>query len=104
MKKEGEQILRQMEEIKTLLKELDKIALKPKVLTNDEFLQQMIDYEKQEKKEGYIKRIKEFEMIKIHIQRLNGINKADNIIQLIPYFNNLIMELKSENNSNCLIF
>lgn len=58
MKKEGEQILRQMEEIKTSLKELDKIALKPKVLTNAEFLQQMIDLEKNEKKEGYKKKLK----------------------------------------------
>ena len=41
--------------------------------------------------------------MKIHFERLNGMSKAENIIELIPYFNNLIIELKSENKSNCLI-
>ena len=103
MKKEGEQILKQLGEIKTSLDELDKIALKPRVLTNVEFLQQIIDYEKQEKKDEYKKRIEIIEIMKIHFERLNGMSKAENIIELIPYFNNLITELKSENKSNCLI-
>jgi len=103
MKKEGEQILKQLGEIKTSLDEQDKIALKPRVLTNVEFLQQIIDYEKQEKKDEYKKRIEIIEIMKIHFERLNGMSKAENIIELIPYFNNLITELKSENKSNCLI-
>ena len=103
MKKEGEQILKQLGEIKTSLDELDKIALKPRVLTNVEFLQQIIDYEKEKKKDGYKKRIEIIEIMKIHFERINGMSKAENIIELIPYFNNLIIELKSENKLNCLI-
>ena len=36
MKVQGEEILRQMKEIKSSLEELDRIALKPRVLTNVE--------------------------------------------------------------------
>ena len=50
MKVQGEEILRQMKEIKSSLEELDRIALKPRVLTNVEYFQQMIDFEKEQKK------------------------------------------------------
>lgn len=50
MKVQGEEILRQMKEIKSSLEELDRIALKPRVLTNVEYFQQKIDFEKEQKK------------------------------------------------------
>ena len=50
MKKQAEEILQHMKEIKSSLEELDKIALKPRVLTNVEYFQQIIDFEKEQKK------------------------------------------------------
>lgn len=64
MRQEDEVIIRQMKDIKESLEELDKIALKPRVLTNAEYFQQMIDYEKKQKRAGYLKRIEELEMMK----------------------------------------
>ena len=64
MRQEDEVIIKQMKDIKESLEELDKIALKPRVLTNAEYFQQMIDYEKKQKRAGYLKRIEELEMMK----------------------------------------
>ena len=44
MRKEGENMLKEMKEIKNSLDELDRIALKPRVLTNVEYFEQMIDF------------------------------------------------------------
>lgn len=45
----GKSILKDMESIKTSLMELDKIALKPRIFTNEEYFKQMIEYEETEK-------------------------------------------------------
>jgi GTPase SAR1 family protein len=104
MKKQAEEILQQMKEIKTSLEELDKIALKPRVLTNVEYFQQMIDFEKEQKKSGYLKRIEGLEMMKNQAEQLNAMSKAEDITQLFPSFNNTINELKNKSKSSCLIF
>lgn len=64
MRQEGEVIIKQMKDIKESLGELDKIALKPRVLTNAEYFQEMINYEKEQKREGYLKRIEGLEIMK----------------------------------------
>jgi hypothetical protein len=56
MRKEGENMLKEMKEIKNSLDELDKIALKPRVLTNVEYFEQMIDFEKEKKKSRIYKK------------------------------------------------
>ena len=104
MKNESTFIINQMKEIKQSLEELDKIALKPRVLTNVEYFQQMIDFEKEHKKKGYLKRIEGLEMMKDQAEQLNAMSKAEDITQLFPNFNNVITELKSKSKSNCSIF
>ena len=104
MRKESEVIIKQMKEIKQSLEELDRIALKPRVLTNVEYFQQMIDFENQNKKPGYKKRVEGLEMMKGQAEQLNTMSKAEDITQLFPNFNNVITELKTKSKSNCMIF
>ena len=49
MRKEGENMLKKIKEIKNFLDELDRIALKSRVFTNVEYFEQMIDFEKEKK-------------------------------------------------------
>ena len=86
MKVQAEEIIKQMKEIKSSLDELDKIALKPIVLTNVEYFQQMIDFEKEQKKKGYQKRIEGLEMMKNQAEQLNAMSKAEDITQLFSSF------------------
>ena len=104
MRKEGEQIIKHMKEIKSSLEELDKIALKPRVLTNVEYFDQMIDLEKKQKKAGFQKRIAGLEMMRNRAKQLNTMSKTDDISQLFPSFNNVINELKNKSKTSCLIF
>ena len=104
MRQEGEVIIKQMKDIKESLEELDKIALKPRVLTNAECFNQMIYYEKEEKRPGCLKRIEGLEMMKNQAEILNAISKAEDITQLFPKYNNIITELKSKSKSSCILF
>ena len=106
MRQEGAVIIKQMKDIKESLEELDKIALKPRVFTNAEYFQQMIDNEKEQKLSGYLKRIEGLEIMKNQAEQLNAMSNAEDITQLFPKFNNVITELKSKSNTNssCILF
>ena len=104
MRKKGEEILKQMKGIKESLEELDRIALKPRVLTNVEYFQQMIDYEKEHKKKGYQKRIEGLEIMKNRAKQLDALTKTDDITQLFSNYTGVITELKSKSNSSCIIY
>ena len=43
-------------------------------------------------------------MMKNQAEQLNAMNKAEDITQLFPSFNNTINELKNKSKSSCLIF
>ncbi len=60
----GKSILKDMESIKTSLTELDKIALKPRILINEEFFKRIIEYEVSEKNPGYENRLKDLKRYK----------------------------------------
>ena len=104
MRQEDEVIIKQMKDIKESLEEFDKIALKPRVLTNAEYFQDMIYYEKEVKTPGYLKRIEELKIMKNQAKILNAISKAEDITQLFPKYNNIITELKSKSKSSCILF
>lgn len=93
-----------MKEIKSSLEELDRIALKPRVLTNVEYFEQMIDMEKKQKKAGFKKRIQGLEMMRDQAKQLNDLSKANDVSQLFPSFDGVINELKSKSKTNCNIF
>ena len=94
-----------MNEIKKLLEELDKIALKPRVLTNVEFLEVMIEHETDKKSPGYKKRIEGLEIMKNQAKQLNTMANANDITDLFQKYKNIISELKKNSQiSNCLIF
>ena len=104
MRQEDEVIIKQMKDIKESLEEFDKIALKPRVLTNAEYFNQMIDYEKEVKTSGYLKRIEELKIMKNQAKILNAISKAEDITQLFPKYNNVISDLTSKSKSSCILF
>lgn len=104
----GKSILKDMDSIKKSLIELDKIALKPRLFTNVDYFNQMIQYEEETKNPGYKGRINGFKMMRDQAIQLNEISNAEDITQLFPQFNNVIVELKKkkskEGSSSCLIF
>ena len=104
----GKSILSDMQMIKNSLIELDKIALKPRVLTNVEYFKQMIDNEKNEKNPGWEERVKGLESMLEQAKQINDISNAQDITNLFPQYNNILNELKSKktrnDKSSCSIF
>jgi GTPase SAR1 family protein/uncharacterized protein YnzC (UPF0291/DUF896 family) len=92
----GKSILKDMESIKTSLIELDKIALKPRVFTNEEYFKQMIEYEETEKNPGYENRVKGLKMMQEHARQINAISQAEDITHLFPQYNDILKELKNK--------
>lgn len=94
---EGENLLKEMKEIKKSLEELDKIALKPRVLTNVENFEKMIKYESTNKYPGYKKRIEGLEIMKNQAKLINAMANvnANDITELSLKYNNIISELKA---------
>ena len=90
MRKEENEISKRINEIKTILEELDKISLKPVNYYKAEIFQLMINEEEAQKNIGWQKRI---EVLKIMKER-EILKKVDDITQLIPSFNDVISELK----------
>ena len=64
----------------------------------------MIDYEKEQKLTGYLKKIEGLEMMKNQDELLNAMSNAEDITQLFPKYNNVISELKSKFKSSCILF
>ena len=84
MRQEGEVIIKQMKDIKESLEELDKIALKPRVFTNEQYFKEMIEYEETEKNPGWENRVEGLKMMRDQAKHINDISKAENISNLFP--------------------
>jgi len=91
----GKKILEDMQKIKNSLIELDKIALKPRVFTNEQYFKEMIEYEETEKNPGWENRIEGLKMMRDQAKQINDISKADNIANLFPQYNKILDELKN---------
>lgn len=76
--------------------ELDKIALKPRIFTNEEYFKQMIEYEETEKNPGYENRVKGLKMMQEHTKQINAFSKAEDITHLFPQYNGILKELKNK--------
>lgn len=103
----GKNILKDMECIKNSLMELDKIALKPRIFTNEQYFKDMIDFEQAEKNPGWENRVKGLKMMKEQAQQINALSKAEDITHLFPQYNNILKELrnkKSKKSDNCNVF
>ena len=94
MRKEENEISKRINEIKTILEELDKISLKPVNYYKAEIFQLMINEEEAQKKIGWTKRIEELKIMKEIKKQLDILKKVDDITELIPSFNDVISELK----------
>ena len=75
----GKSILDDMQKIKNSLIELDKIALKPRVFTNEQYFKEMIEYEETEKNPGWENRVEGLKMKRDIAKHINDISKAENI-------------------------
>lgn len=108
MSKLGKSILKDMESIKNSLMELDKIALKPRIFTNEEYFKQMIEYEETEKNPGYENRVKGLKMMQEHAKQINAFSKAEDITHLFPQYNGILKELKNKKpnkqGASCIVF
>ena len=105
----GKKILEDMQKIKNSLIELDKIALKPRVFTNEQYFKEMIEYEETEKNPGWENRVEGLKMMRDQAKQINDISKADNIANLFPQYNKILDELKNKkpdkaNSSHCIVF
>lgn len=103
----GKKLLFDMNSIKDHLNELEKIALKPKVLTDEQYFIDMIEFEEKEHKPGYKERIKGLEIMRDQAKQLNNILKTNDVSALFPTYSETIKELKQKNpntNFSCLIF
>ena len=108
MSKLGQSILKDMESIKKSLIELDKIALKPRIFTNEEYFRDMIQYEQSEKNPGWENRVKGLKMMQEQAKQINALSKAEDITHLFPQYNNILVELKNKKSNkgggSCLVF
>lgn len=104
----GKSILNDMEQIKVSLIELDKIALKTIKLTNEEYFKQLITFEEEEKKPGYLFRVKGLKMLQDYAKRINAFSKEEDITNLYPICDEILKELKdkvqNEQGNSCFIF
>lgn len=103
----GKKLLNDMNSIKDSLNELEKIALKPKVLTDEQYFIDMIEFEEKEHKPGYKERIKGLEIMRDQARQLNNILKTNDVSALFPTYSETIKELKEKNprcSFSCIVF
>jgi len=92
----GKSILDDMQKIKNYLIELDKIALKPRVFTDERCFKEMIEYEATEKNPGWENRVEGLTTMRDIAKHINDVSKAENISNLFPQYNNILKELKNK--------
>ena len=78
---------------KKCLSELDKIALKPRALLDEEIFNFLIEHENDEKRSGWEERIIKLKIMKELIQQIIKLSKVENIYQIFPQYNNVLKEL-----------
>ena len=71
------------------LSELEKIALKPRILADEQYITDMIEIEEKEHKAGYKERIQGLEIMMEQAKQLNNILKQ----MMFPIYSNHIIKL-----------
>ena len=102
-------ILEDIQKIKNSLIEIDRIALKPRVFTNEEYFKEMTLYEETEKNPGWVNRTEGLKTMRDKDKQINDISKADNFAYLFPQYNKILDKLKDKkplkgNTSHCILF
>ena len=90
----GKKLLNDMNSIKDCLSELEKIPLKPRVLTVEQYFIGMIEFKEKEHKAGYKERIKGLKIMRVQSKQLNNILKTNDVSALFPSCGENIKELK----------
>jgi len=104
----GKEILGCMQKVNTSMEKLERIALKPKVFTADEYFTQMIEHEIETKNPGWSGRVEGLKMI---AERAKGfrviteMDKSGDFTKLSPQYQELISQASKETGvkSNCSV-
>jgi len=90
MHREAQHMLTDMQTVKTSLGELDKVALKPRVFTNAEYFQQMIQHEQDSKQPGHEERIAGLRLLAERAETIEKFAQAENLEELFPQYRSVI--------------
>ena len=91
-------LLKDMESIKKSLIELDKIALNPRIFTNEILFTDVIEYAKEEKKPEWEFRVKVYKIMQEKAKQINILSNDKDLTLLFPQFNekNILLEYISK--------
>jgi len=104
----GKEILGCMWKVNTSMEKLERIAMKPKVFTADEYFTQMIEHEIETKNPGWSGRV---EGLKMMAERAKGfrviteMDKSGDFTKLFPQYQEVISQASKETGvkSNCSV-
>ena len=104
-----EEVLDLMSQVKKKLQDLDEIAMKPRLFTDEQYFEQLIQHEEESKNPGWEARLKSLQTMCERAKNINLISKAENVKDLFPQYKKLIEELiekddKSQSKGSCRIF
>jgi len=77
MDKVGKNLLQDMQSVKSCLKKLDEIALKPRVFTENDYFIQMIKFEEETKEDGWTIRVAGLKEMAVRAETLKKIENLD---------------------------
>ena len=89
-------LLKDMESLKKSLIELDKIALNPRIYTNEILFTDMIEHAKEDKKPGWEFRVKVYKIMQEQAKQINILSNDKDITLLLPQLNNILVDLKNK--------
>jgi len=83
-------VLTSMQDVKSSLKKLESIALKPKVFDDDDYFDQLIKAGDERKEPGWQNKRKGLERLRDNARELKKIEKTDNLESLFPQYKKTI--------------
>ena len=90
----AKEILDFMKKVKEMLKELDKIAMKPRLFTEEEYFLQMIKHEEDRKNPGYETRVKGLKCMLQQAKHIFLLSNSSHVGDIFPQYKQLIEELE----------
>jgi len=92
MSNTAESVLKNMQSVRDSLTRLDEIALKPRVFTDAQYFEQMIDHEKNTKEPGFESRVKGLEMLQDRALQIQKLHSATNVKDIVQEYKKVIAE------------
>mmetsp|Transcript_23107 Transcript_23107/g.56078 ORF Transcript_23107/g.56078 Transcript_23107/m.56078 type:complete len:769 (-) Transcript_23107:207-2513(-) len=93
MKEAAQQILSDMKTTKENLAELDKIAMKARVFTDEDYFCDLIKYEEESREPGHVTRIAGYKSMLDQARNFQKITSAEKVTDLFPQYEKVIEEI-----------